>query len=211
MEEIAKFEDTKVVSRKSEGRTAALLIYHDYNNSLRLGPFQYKGLIYAHSADYSLFHLNSKGELDFIINKKEPYQSISKREKDKIIQEKKESLSDRGQKLPEDMIEQACQFPAHRPFFSAISVDDKGRIYARKIRSVLDEKEIHDFDIFSADGYYLYETEIDFRPYLIKNGFIYQMKSDEEAGTVRLIRYRVKNWDEIKNTIPLISSMHIRS
>jgi len=207
VKEIAQFADTKVVSRKSEGRTAAFLIHHNYNNNLSLTPFQYRGLIYAFSTDYTLFHLNSNGELDFIINKKEPYHPISKREKEKTVQGIKEKISDRNQKWPDDVIEEACQFPSNRPFFSDITVDNKGRIYVRKVRSVLEESETNEFDVFSADGYYLYKTEIDFRPYLIKDGFVYQMKSDDEAGTVKLIRYRVKNWDEIKTTIPESASI----
>jgi len=201
VDEIDRFADTKVVQRKSGGQTAAFLLYHNYNHSLHLVPFQNNGLIYAHSSEYRLFHLNSAGELDFVIQKDEPYHSISKREKDKIVQDMKDSLSDRGNEWSEDVIEQACQFPATRPFFSNIAMDDQGRIYARRVRSVLDEKETYEFDIFNADGYYLYKTEIDFSPSLIKNGFVYQIKTDEEAGTVRIVRYRVKNWDQIKTTI----------
>jgi hypothetical protein len=201
VEEIAQFSVTKVVTRKSGEETAAFLISHTYNHSLPLAAFQHHDLIYAHSSEYSLFHLNSHGELDCIINKNEPYQSISNREKDKIIQGIKDHISDRGQKWPDGVIEQACQFPAHRPFFSDLAVDDQGRIYVRRVRSVLDEKETHEFDIFSADGYYLYKTEIDFSPSMIENGFIYRIKTDEEAGTVRIVRYRVKNWDQIKTTI----------
>jgi len=202
VEEIDRFPDTKVVSRKSGGQTAAFLVYHDYNHSLPLVPYQYNGLIYAHSSEYSLFHLNSHGELDCVIHKNEPYQSISNREKDKIIQDIKDSISDRGQKWPEGVIEQACQFPSHRPFFSSLAVDDKGRIYVSRIRSVLDEKETYEFDIFSADGYYLYKTEIDFMPSLIESGFVYRIKSDEEAGTVKIIRYRIENWNQMNFTIP---------
>ncbi|MFO7981414.1 MAG: 6-bladed beta-propeller [Candidatus Aminicenantes bacterium] len=202
VEEIAQFADTKVVTRKSGEQTAAFLISHTYNHSLPLAAFQHHDLIYAHSSEYSLFHLNSYGELDCIINKNEPYQSISKREKDKIIQGIKDRISDRGQKWPDDVIEQACQFPAHRPFFSDLAVDDQGRIYVRKIRSVLDEKETYEFDIFSPEGYYLYKIEIDFNPSLIEDGFVYRIKSDEDSGTVKIIRYRVKNWNQMKATIP---------
>jgi len=200
--EIDRFGGRKIVTRKSGGQTAAFILSHSYNHSMHLVPFQYKGLIYAYSAEYSLFHLNSMGELDFIIKKNEPYPSISKREKDKIIQDSKDSMSDRGQEWPAGVIEEACQFPEHRPLFSDLAVDEKGRIYVRRVRSVLEEEETREFDIFSAEGYYLYETEIDFSPSLIKNGFVYRIETDEEAGTVRIIRYRVKNWDQIKSTIP---------
>ncbi len=203
IEEIDRFGSLKIVTRRSGGQTAAFILSHNYNHSMHLVPFRFKGLIYTYSAEYSLSHLNSMGELDCIIRKNEPYQSITKREKDKIIQDAKDSMSDRGQTWPDEVIEEACQFPEHRPFFSGLAVDDQGRIYVRRVRSVLDEEETHKFDIFSADGYYLYKTEIDFNPSLIKDGFVYRIQTDEEEGTVRIIRYRVKNWDQIKTTIPL--------
>jgi len=202
IEEIDRFGSRKIVTRKSGGQTAAFVLSHSYNHSMHLVPFQYKGLVYAYSAEYSLSHLNLMGELDFIIKKNEPYQSISKREKDKIIQDAKDSMSDRGQEWPDGVIEEACQFPANRPFFSGLAADEQGRIYVRRVRSVLDERENREFDIFSADGYYLYKTEIDFSPSLIKDGFVYRIETDEEVGTVRILRYRVKNWDQIKTTIP---------
>ncbi len=202
IEEINRFGGMKIVTRKSGGQTAAFILSHSYNHSMHLVPFQYRGLIYAYSDEYSLSHLNSMGELDCIIKKNEPYQAISRREKDKIIQDTKDSMSDRGQEWPDGVIEEACQFPANRPFFSGLAVDELGRIYVRRVRSVLDERETSEFDIFSADGYYLYKTEVDFNPSLIKDGFLYRIKTDEEAGTVRIIRYRVKNWDQIKTTLP---------
>ena len=67
---------------------------------------------------------------------------------------------------------------------------------------MLDEKETYEFDIFSADGYYLYKTEIDFMPSLIESWFVYSIKSDEEAGTVKIIRYRIENWNQMNFTIP---------
>jgi len=208
VDEIAQFACIDVVSRKSEGRTMAFSLTHSYNHSLCLAPSKFKNLIYGYSADYRLFRVNSKGEIDLIINKKEPYHSISIREKADIVQGIKEHMSNRSQKWPEDVIKEACQFPAHRPFFSDIATDDKRRIYVRRVKSVLDEKETQEFDIISADGFYLYRTEIDFMPYLIKRGFIYRMKSYEETGSLKLIRYQIKNWDQIKTTLPITGSKH---
>ena len=200
--DIAQFACIDVVSRKSEGRTIAFSLTHSYNHSLCLTPAKFKNLIYGYSADYRIFRVNSKGEIDLIINKKEPYHSISIKEKAAIVQEIEEDISNRNQKWPEDVIKEACQFPAHRPFFSDIATDDKRRIYVRRVKSVLNEKETQEFDIISADGFYLYRTEIDFMPCLINKGFIYRMKSDKETGSLKLIRYQIKNWDQIKTTLP---------
>ena len=35
-------------------------------------------------------------------------------------------------------------------------------------------------------------------PQLIKDGFIYLIDTSDETGTTRIIRFRIKNWDQIK-------------
>ena len=51
---------------------------------------------------------------------------------------------------------------------------------------------------FNADGIYLYRTELDFVPKAVKNGFLYRIESDEDTGSLKVIRYRINNWDEIR-------------
>ena len=201
IERLAQFEDVKPVSKKGEGGSISSFgVSHGYNNRLYLAPAINNQLIYGYSSDYSLFKLNEEGFPDLIFRKDIPSQSISKQEKDKITKEIIDSISERGQKWPEGVIEEACQFPAHRPFFSGFATDDKGRIYVRKIMSALDETETVEFDIFSSDGYYLYKTVLPFSPRVIKNGYLYNIDSDEETGDMRIKRFKIKNWDEIKTS-----------
>ena len=201
IETVAQFEDVKPVNKKSEGGSISSFgVSHNYNNRLYLAPAINNQLIYGYSADYSLFKLNEAGFPDLILKKDIPSQSISKQEKDDIIKGIRDSISVRGQKWPEGVIEEACQFPPHRPFFSGFATDDKGRIYVRKIMSVLAETETVEFDIFSSDGYYLYKTVLPFSPRLIKNGYVYNIDSNEETGNIRIKRFKIKNWDEIKTS-----------
>ncbi len=201
IETVAQFEDVKPVSKKGEGGSISSFgVSHDYNNRLYLAPAINNQLIYGYSADYSLFKLNEEGFPDLILKKDIPSQSISKQEKDKITEEIRDSISKIGQNWPEGVIEEACQFPPHRPFFSGFATDDKGRIYVRKIMSVLAETETVAFDIFSSDGYYLYKAILPFSPRVIKNGYIYNIDSNEETGNIRIKRFKIKNWNEIKTS-----------
>jgi hypothetical protein len=54
------------------------------------------------------------------------------------------------------------------------------------------------FDVFAADGIYLYRTKLPFRPEVIKAGFLYEIRRNEETGDIKIIRHRVKNWDKMK-------------
>jgi hypothetical protein len=199
LEEIAHFEAVKAVNRKLEGgQQTAFVLAHNYNHELSISPFKYTSLLYGYSADYRLFRLNAQGELDLIINKEEPYHSISSSEKDEIVEGIRNHMAQRNTQWPEDVIMEACQFPDHRPFFSGITADDQGRIYVHKGKSVLDEDEIQTLDIFSADGVYLYQTQLEFIPQVVKNGFLYRIESDEDTGLIKVIRCRINNWDEIR-------------
>jgi SOS response regulatory protein OraA/RecX len=103
-------------------------------------------------------------------------------------------------RISKDIIEEACRFPDHRPFFRNIAVDEKGRIYIAEIKSILDKTVSIRCDIFSPDGYYLYTTTLPFPPAVIKSGFLYQLAEDEETGNIQIKRYEIKNWADIRST-----------
>jgi hypothetical protein len=202
LEEIAHYAEVDAVNRKGEGgERLAFVLMHNYNHHVYISPFKYASLLYGYSADYRISRLNAQGEPDLIIHKEEPYHSISRREKDEIVKGIRNHMAQRNTQWPEDVIMEACQFPDHRPFFSGITADDQGRIYVHKGKSVLDEDEIQTFDIFSADGVYLYQTQLDFIPEAVKNGFLYRIESDEDTGMIKVIRYRIKNWEEIRASL----------
>jgi hypothetical protein len=53
--------------------------------------------------------------------------------------------------------------------------------------------------LFSKEGYYLYKVTMPSIPVaVIKDGYIYTSKREKDAGILRIIRYRIKNWDQIE-------------
>jgi hypothetical protein len=199
---IAEFSDVEAVqSRDGSGVTVSFKAYHQYNYWPFLFPISEKQFIYAYPSDYVISAVHNTGEMRLKIEKDDPLKPISGAEKEFIIDRIEEAFERRGRKPPRDVVEASCQFPPHRPFFYGMTVDDKGRIYIRKARSVLDESGQAEFDIFSRDGYYLYKTFLSFNPDIIKNGLLYDRYTSEETGEVKIKRYRVMNWDQIKEGI----------
>jgi len=180
---------------------SAFSLTHDYSPVLNFSPVFKKGVVYGYSPEYKLILLDQNGNNYLIVKKDEPFLSISQKEKDKIINDAIEDTAQEGRKWPRDVVEEAANFPKHRPFFDRILSDDKGRIYVRKIKSVFEKNKQRKFDIFSQDGYYLYTTELPFTPRIIQNGFFYDIYSSEETGEVRIKRYKIKNWNQIKEGI----------
>ena len=172
---------------------------HSYRPQLVFSPVEKKGAVYGYGAEYKLIVADFSGETSLIIEKDEPAQSITRREKDKIIDDTLERTEDNEEgRWPRDVVEEGADFPDYRPFFNGIASDDTGRIYVRKLKSVLDESKEDEMDIFSADGYYLYTTKLNLSRGLIKGGFLYDTSYSDETGEYKVIRYRIKNWDQIK-------------
>ena len=195
---IAEYPGMSMVSRKG----TMFSFTHEYTSVLSFSPVKKRGAVYGYGLEYKLIVTDFSGEATLIIKKDEPPQSISRREKDKIIDDTLESTADDEHgRWPRDVVEEGANFPDHRPFFNGVASDDAERIYVRKQKSVLDESEEVEFDIFGPEGYYLYTTKLSFTPELIKDGYLYDTWTSEETGEVRIKRYRIKNWDKIKQGI----------
>jgi hypothetical protein len=191
---IAQFAAAMPVTRKGKGKMVmAFAVSHEYDPDLYFSPAINNKHLYAHSLEYSLFQVNLEGNLELVIKKEEPQHLISQKEKNKIY----EHFSELEEKWPKGVVKEAVHFPRHRPFFSRIATDERGRIYIRRLSPVTDESKEVKFDIFSKEGYYLYKTKLPFTPEVIKNGYFYDVYSSEETGEVRIKRYKVKNWGQI--------------
>jgi hypothetical protein len=46
-------------------------------------------------------------------------------------------------------------------------------------------------------GYCLYTTKLPFIPMSIRDGHMYHTTYSEETSDVKVIRYRIKNWDQV--------------
>jgi len=195
---VAEYPGTSMVSRKG----TMFNFSHSYTSQLSFSPIEKKGIAYGYGLEYKLIVTDFSGETSLIIKKDEPSQSISRREKDKIIDDTLESTTDDEHgRWPRDVVEEGANFPDHRPFFNGIVSDDIGRMYVRRLKSVLDERKEAEFDIFGPEGYYLYRTTLSFMPNLVKDGYLYRTTYSEETGEYKVIRYIIKNWGEIKRGI----------
>jgi len=95
--------------------------------------------------------------------------------------------------------------PKFKPYFFSIFSDTESRIYVQQNKTEggirgygpidTTEKEV---DIFSPDGYYLYRSSLPRNTSIIKNGYLYTRELDEEEGMEYVKRYRIKNWDQIR-------------
>lgn len=192
---LAEYPGMSMVSRKG----TMFSFTHSYTPQLSFSPIEKKGAIYGYGAEYKLIMVDFSGETSLIIEKNEPSQSITRREKDKIIDDTLEETEEEEEgRWPRDVVEEGANFPDRRPFFNGIASDDTGRIYVRKVKSVLDKSEEDEFDIFSADGFYLYTTKLNLSRGFIKGGYLYDTSYSEDTGEYKVIRYRIKNWDQIK-------------
>lgn len=194
-ETIISFPSPMRIVRRGD---SAFGLTHDYSPDLIFCPIDEKSGIYGHSSEYRLFVFKSSGEVSFIIEKSEPPQSITRKEKDKIVKDIIDSQEERGTPWPKGVVEEGANFAKYRPFYNRILKDDKGNIYVRKLKSVFDEEKSEEFDIFNSEGYYLYKTKLPFTPHIIKAGYIYHVHTDEGTGEIKLIRYMVKNWDSFR-------------
>jgi hypothetical protein len=170
----------------------------DYSPDLRLSQHGELGIIYGYSFDYTLYRMNWQGEQTLIIKREIKRESISRQERNKILDEHMKRTSSSGLGFTKEQVANAGNLPKFRPFFDRILTDDPGRIYVRRLKSVLDETQEHEFDIFGPEGVFLYSTHLDLTPHVIKGGFMYHSRYSEETGETKVIRYRIKNWEQMK-------------
>ncbi|MGA2586916.1 MAG: hypothetical protein ABSF88_07845 [Candidatus Aminicenantales bacterium] len=148
---------------------------------------------YGLSDEYRICVADAEGRTAYIIAKDEKPQSISGKEKDLTKKDGIFVWMGTSEKPLDAVI-----FPDHRPFFGNIMSDDAGRLYVVRSWSILDKDAPRHIDVFSKDGIFLYRMPWNFIPSAIKNGFLYEIHTDEETGEITIVRHKVKNWDAMK-------------
>ena len=176
---------------------------HAYTPGMHFSHLYNELAVYGISSEYKLFIVNSSGETVRIIEKNTPPRSLTKKEKNRIINDAVERSKQRtrGSKYSKSDYEKSTTFPKHVYYFSGIITDDQGRIYIGGFISPLKDKKIPDWDLFNKEGYYLYRAKVPVYPRVIKNGYIYRSEADPETGYIKIKRYKIKNWDKIKTGI----------
>ena len=198
---MAEYTDLGIKIVVAENMTYTLSPNHSYTPRLNFAHLGENAFIYGYASEYLLKVIDRDGNPLLMFDKQEPPQAISQKEKEYFIERASESLERNRIKLPKQKIQETLYFGKHRAHFDEVISDDLQRIYIRRIKSVLGAADEVEFDIFSKDGYYLYRSELPFSPEVIRNGFIYDIQTDEESGLIKIVKYRVRNWDQIKTEI----------
>lgn len=123
------------------------------------------------------------------ILKEERNSKATRKEREIALSEKRTGIPKRLQKY--------ATFAETRPFCSNLLSDEKGRIYVERFKPVTEKSVDFTYDIFNARGKYLYRLSLPFKIHLIKNGYIYTISTNEETGEIKIIRYRIENWNKI--------------
>jgi hypothetical protein len=201
IKECAEFSDQKSVQIKSGEASGSFRAIHAYTPGLLLTAIDEQTFVYTQTLRYEIFVIDNNCNVILKIQGDEKPQSITRSEKNHIIGQLEEHLSRRGSKWPKGVIEEACDFPSSRPFFRGITTDDLQRSYLWRVKLVLDKSEEQVFDVYSKDGYFIHRIRMGFLPELIKDGHLYDIDENEDTGEVFIIRYKIKNWSEIKTGI----------
>ncbi len=185
---IAEFPADSVINKN-------VYIVNWYSPGIRLVPVTSETFAYGYSDEYKVYFADGEGRTILMMTKEEKPQSISGQEKEETRKGGPSAWAGNiGDSKPEDLI----KFPDHRPYFNNFMADGDGRLYVMKSKSILDKSPAIWFDVFSVDGFYLYRMKLDFRPVVIRNGAIYEIRTNEETGDIKIIRHKVNNWGQFK-------------
>lgn len=202
---IASFPDPSVVLRKAVSGGGAISVVGSppYSPGLFFCPLSDELGIYGYSSEYKLSVVNSSGEIVHIIEKDEKRQPTSRKEENEYLEKMIERSKGRGGiQWSKGDLRKLHGFAKYKPFFSLIMNDDEGHIFLAKPKSVVKKEEDTYFDFFNKEGYYLYKIKIhEISPKVIKKGYLYTYRQDEDTGYYKIERYKIKNWGQVKKGI----------
>ena len=180
-----------------------LFLYNPYFAYLYFCPVNPSVGVYGIASEYRLCITDSSGKTLRVIEKDDTPKSISREERRYIINTKIENLKKQNIdiNISSSEAEKLLDFKKYRPHYNGILKDEKGNLYIRRSKSVLDSEDYATFDLFNLEGYYLYEIKIPLSPKIIRNGNLYISTSDNETGELVVKRYKIKNWQQIKKGI----------
>ena len=164
-----------------------LYITTGWEYGLGLSQIDNKTFVYGYSKEYELTIVSSEGEILYKIIKNEPYKRFTSADKERIEYDLKMSALRQGKTIPDISL----NLPEYMPFFSSIFTDSYGRIYVKR-------KSLPGvYDIFSKEGYYLYQASVSTSPEVIKDGFLFAIILDEDSGSELIKKFKITNWNQI--------------
>lgn len=176
---------------EEEGFKGNLVYDHPYIAHLYFTNIQGDTFVLMNSMRYELILFSKDGDILSKILKDEKPVKVTKEEKETVFTDYlKENVPKHLHKY--------VTFSETRPYCSNLLSDENRRIYVERFKPVTEKGGPYTYEIFNQKGEYLYRLTLDFKIELIKNGYIYTVSTDEETGQIKIIRYRVENWNEIK-------------
>ena len=166
---------------------------HPYQQNIYFSLLSNGNIALVKSLEASIYYFSYEGEILSKVLKEEKPERITKQEKEKVFSESFERM----RKELHDKV----YFPEYRPVYSNLLVDDENRIYLEKFKPINDESSNYFYYVFNEKGKYLYNLVLSFRIECINKGFVYTIKINEESGETNLLRFQIKNWEQIKEAI----------
>jgi len=176
------------------------MLGNPYSPSLYFYPALDGSGIYGHSSEYKMHFLDTSGETRFVIENNEKPEPVTQADKNRQIDGYLERQKQRNREDPlsRSEVNKAYIFPKFKPFFSRIILDNEGRIYVKRFRLFKPEDRSEVYDLYSEEGYFIYRIKIPLSPSIIREGCIYRIDRDQDTGFIKVKRYKIKNWDQIK-------------
>jgi hypothetical protein len=148
---------------------------------------QNDNIVWGYPKKYEFQVLNPKGKLIRKISKDYEPLNVTKEDQERYMERYKRILT----RLPRP--ESKIIFPKYFPAFTDVSVDDKGRIFARTYERVKNKERFFYFDVFDSEGKYIVKVPIFVglnRPFVWKKNKLYTIEEDEDGFQV-VKRYKV--------------------
>ena len=170
------------------------IIYgHPYQQNIYFSLLGNGNIVLVKSLEPTIYYFSGEGEILMKVLKEEKSERITKQEKEKVFSESFERM----RKELHDKV----YFPENRPVYSSLLVDDENRIYLEKFKPINDESSNYFYYVFNEKGKYIYNLVLSFRIECINKRFVYTIKIDEDSGETNLLRFQIKNWEQIKKGI----------
>lgn len=176
------------------GFSPGQMLHHWYSGNIGFCRRSGNSLFYGYALDYLIHVVDEEGREILAFSKAEKAQGISGEEAELTRKEGIWAADGLG-----DPKTAPLDLPDHRPYFGRLFSDELGRLYVVRFRPITEKAvKTSDIDVFSKDGYYLYRMTWPFIPQVIRGGFLYEVREDEEAGLTRIFRFKIENWADFK-------------
>lgn len=160
-----------------------------------LSPWTSELALFAYPSEYAVTSVDGRGEAALVIRKAGAPAEMTGRDRsaalDGIIAQYPRERDNRAE------LEKRTFLPKYRPFFDQIQGDPGGWIYVRRLRPDSGKVQTNEYDVFDKEGRFLSTVTFRGDVCLMRGGFIYAREYDTKAECVKLVRWRIKNWDRV--------------